>query len=51
MNRIGMRPIHLGEILSVDFLKPTGVGKFLAPLRPYVISSVAGELGPKKSGP
>lgn len=25
MNRIGMRPIHPGEILSEEFLKPMGV--------------------------
>ena len=25
MNRIGMRPIHPGEILSEEFLKPLGI--------------------------
>ncbi|MFJ7109444.1 HigA family addiction module antitoxin [Pseudomonas sp. NPDC098740] len=25
MNRIGMRPIHPGEILSEEFLKPQGI--------------------------
>ncbi|EJM80575.1 HigA family addiction module antitoxin [Pseudomonas sp. GM60] len=25
MNRIGMRPIHPGEVLSEEFLKPLGI--------------------------